>query len=343
MSHLCWEDHVDLQPYNTFNVSSIARHLVRIHNTHNLKELLASPRFRDLRHLVLGGGSNILFAEEAYDGIILKNEIGGIEVVSENDYNTVLRVGGGEEWMSLVTHCINHDLGGLENLSLIPGTVGAAPIQNIGAYGVELSDVLLSVEVCNLDTGETKSMPKDECALTYRDSIFKHALQNVFVSFITIRVNKAPFHRLNTQYLSVKDALQEQGVATPTIQSVSEAICLLRRRKLPDPKIVGNAGSFFKNVTGDESFCKSIVKTHPTIPLFPRSDRLYVIPAAWLIEKCGWKGKQIGEVGVSPSHALVLVNHGAQGREIVSLTELIVRDVQAQFGIQLIPEVNIIR
>ncbi|KAJ5984488.1 hypothetical protein N7481_006587 [Penicillium waksmanii] len=344
MSPLCWEEDVNLREYNTFNVDSIARYLVRIRSIHDLKDLLASPRFRDFRHLVIGGGSNILFAAENFDGVILKNEICGIEVVSENENNTVLRVGGGVEWMSLVTYCIDHDLGGLENLSLIPGTVGAAPIQNIGAYGAELSDVMLSVEVCNLETGETRTMSKDECALKYHDSIFKHALKYAFISSVTIRVSKAQFHCLNTQYSSVQDVLQQQGVVTPTIRSVSQAICLLRRRKLPDPKILGNAGSFFKNATCDTLLCKSIMKAHPEIPSFPGPDSFHIIPAAWLIENCGWKGKQIGEVGVSPSHALVLVNYGgARGREIVLLADSIIKDVQAKLGFQLIPEVNIIR
>lgn len=344
MSLLCWEEDVNLRQCNTFNVDSIARYLVRIRSTNDLKDLLASPQFRDLRYLVIGGGSNILFAEATFDGVILKNEIYGIEVVSESENNAVLRVGGGVEWMSLVTYCIDHDLGGLENLSLIPGTVGAAPIQNIGAYGAEISDVTLSVEVCNLETGEIRTMSKDECALKYRDSIFKHALKNVFISSVTIRVSKAQFHCLNTRYSSVQDVLQQQGVTTPTIRSVSGAICLLRRRKLPDPKILGNAGSFFKNATCDASLCKTTMKAHPKIPLFPGPDGFYIIPAAWLIEDCGWKGRQIGKAGVSATHALVLVNYGgAQGREILLLADSIIKDVQTKLGFQLIPEVNIIR
>lgn len=344
MSLLCWEADVNLRQYNTFNVDSIARYLVRIRRMHDLDELLASPRFCDLRHLVIGGGSNILFAAETFDGVILKNEIYGIEVVSESEENTVLRVGGGVEWMSLVTYCIDNDLGGLENLSLIPGTVGAAPIQNIGAYGAELSNVMLSVEVCNLETAETRTMSKDECGLGYRDSIFKSTLKDVFISFVTIRVSNAKFHRLNTQYASVQDVLQQQGITTPTIRSVSEVICLLRRRKLPDPKQLGNAGSFFKNASCDASLYKSIMKAHPEIPIFSGPDSLYTIPAAWMIENCGWKGKQVEKAGVSPSHALVLVNYGgAKGQEIVLLANSIIKDVQAKLGVQLISEVNIIR
>ncbi|CAG7927979.1 unnamed protein product [Penicillium olsonii] len=341
MSYLCWEENVDLRQYNTFNVCSIARYLVRIRGMEDLKKLHVSPRFHGLRNLVLGGGSNILFATQDFDGVILKNEIGGIEVLSQDDHSTALRVGGGVEWTSLVKYCIENGLGGLENLSLIPGTVGAAPIQNIGAYGAELSDVILSLEIFNLSTGEVTTMSRDECLFEYRNSIFKRELKNVFITCVIIRVTEERFHCLNTEYSSVRDILQEQGVITPTIRSVGEAICILRRRKLPDPKIVGNAGSFFKNFVCDDFLSQSLVKRNPQIPIFPKPDRSFMIPAAWLIEGCGWKGKRVGEVGVFSNHALVLVNYGSRGGEIMSLAKLIVQDVQAQYGIELTPEVNI--
>ncbi|KAJ5256960.1 hypothetical protein N7478_013064 [Penicillium angulare] len=344
MSGISWEKNVDVQPYNTFNVPSTARWLVRVQNISNLYELVNSTQFHNKRSLILGGGSNILFANAQYDGIVLKNEIQGIKIQSEDDQHVTLRVGGGVEWVSLVDYCVQNDLGGIENLSLIPGTVGAAPVQNIGAYGAELSDVLVAVEVFDLDTGQARTMPKDECEPKYRGSIFKDTLKSVMICAVTIRVVKARFYSVNTGYGLIRDVLLELGISTPTIRSVSEAICLLRKRKIPDPKSIGNAGSFFKNVVCDDSIRRSIESVDANTPFYRNPDGTYVIPAAWLIEKCGWKGRQFDNVGVSSRHALVLVNLGrAEGREIVWLAELIMRDVQAQLGLLLTPEVNIIR
>ncbi|KAJ5718340.1 hypothetical protein N7488_003986 [Penicillium malachiteum] len=343
MSILLWEENVNLQSYNTFNVKCIARWLVRIRNIDHLRDVVTSPRFRENRHLILGGGSNILLGNSEYDGVILKSEINGIEVESEDDRHIELRVGGGVEWGSLVGYCLDNDLGGLENLSLIPGTVGAAPIQNIGAYGVELSDVLVSVETFDLNTGETRLIIKDECELGYRDSIFKHSLRSLMVCFVTIRVTKAGYHCLNTSYISVREVLLDRGISIPTIRSVSEAVSLLRMKKLPDPKNIGNAGSFFKNVICDESMYRRIARIDAKVPFYRRFDGMVVIPAAWLIERCGWKGREFDNVGVSRNHALVLVNLGrAQGREIFWLAGLIMRDVKAQLGLILTPEVNIV-
>lgn len=344
MSCFHLEEYVDLQPLNTFGIKSTARYLARINEIGDLEALLKSPLFRESRYCILGGGSNTLFAEENFDGIILKNEIKGIEIVSEDDQNTILRVGAGVEWTALVDYCIHNDLGGLENLSLIPGTVGAAPVQNLGAYGTELSDILLSVEIFDMDHGQLKTVSKEECKLQYRDSIFKHTLKKAMVCSIKIRTSKAPFHRIETGYAAIQQGLRKLGVSTPSIRSVSKAVRILRRRKLPDPRITGNAGSFFKNVVIDDAMYQSIKRTDADVPLFLRSERLHFISAAWLIEKCGWKGKQIGQAGVSASHALVLVNlGGALGHEIVYLAETIVRDVEVKFGVLLTYEVNVIR
>ena len=345
MSKIPWEEDVDLQSYNTFKIRSTARYLVRIHEATDLKALVKSSIFQNNRHLILGGGSNILFAEEQYDGIVLKNEIEGIEIVSQDGNHTVLRIGGGVEWIPLVEFCIDHDLGGLENLSLIPGTVGAAPIQNLGAYGVELSDILVNVEIADLSTGEAKIMPNATCQFGYRDSIFKHApLQDVLVRFVTIRLTNAVCHRPNIGYGAIQQVLQGQDSSVPTIRSVSEAVCLLRRQKLPDHTTLGNAGSFFKNVVGDQSLCTYIKEFDAGVPLFEKTIGLKVIPAAWLIEKRGWKGRRVGQVGVSSNHALILVNFGnATGREILQFMESIVQDVYNRFGVKLVPEVNIIR
>ncbi|KAJ5714767.1 uncharacterized protein N7483_011948 [Penicillium malachiteum] len=343
MSVLFWEENVNLQSYNTFNVKCVARWLVRVRNLDQLSHLVTSARFRENRHLILGGGSNILLGNSEYDGVILKSEIKGIEVETEDDQHIVLRIGGGVEWGSLVGYCLDNHLGGLENLSLIPGTVGAAPIQNIGAYGVELSDVLVCVETFDVDTGETRLMMKDECELGYRDSIFKHSLRSLMVCFVTIRVTKPGYHCLNTSYMSVQEVLLDRGISIPTIRSISEAVSLLRMKKLFDPKNIGNAGNFFKNVICDESMYRRIARIDANVPFYRRFDGMFVIPAAWLIERCGWKGREFDNVGVSRSHALVLVNLGrAQGREIVWLAGLIMRDVKAQLGLILTPEVNIV-
>jgi UDP-N-acetylmuramate dehydrogenase len=343
MSEIPWEEHVDLQCYNTFNVRSIARYFVRIRESTDIEALAKSSRFQSNRHLILGSGSNILFAEEKFNGIVLKNEIDGIEIISQDGSHTVLRVGGGVKWTSLVEFCIDHDLGGLENLSLIPGTVGAAPVQNIGAYGAELSDILVDVGIVDLSTGKANAMPNAACQFGYRDSIFKHSIKNAFVRFITIRLHNAVSHRLNIEYDALQQVLQGQNSSVPTIRSVSEAVCLLRRQKLPDHTILGNAGSFFKNVVADDSLCAHILGLHAEVPIFAKTSGLKVIPAAWLIEKAGWKGKRMGQVGVSSNHALVLVNFGnATGREILQVMESIVQDVNNRFGVKLVPEVQII-
>lgn len=336
-----WEENISLQCYNTFKIRVTARYVVRIQNA-SLNELVESPLFQNHRRVILGGGSNSLFTKKSYDGIVLKNEIIGIEPISRNDTHTSLKVGGGVAWSSLVDYCLTHNLGGIENLSLIPGTVGAAPVQNIGAYGVEFSDVLESVEIFDLADGKTRTMTRAECQFRYRDSIFKR-LKDVLVSTVTIKLTNAPHHRLNTTYGSIRQVLSERDILTPTISSVSEAVCLLRRRKLPDPREFGNAGSFFQNVTVDDFTCKSIKSKYPALPVFPRSKGLSFIPAAWFIENCGWKGRRIGRVGVYHSHALIIVNfEEADGEEVKALADRITQDVSSQFGVCLVPEVNII-
>ncbi|EAU39465.1 predicted protein [Aspergillus terreus NIH2624] len=295
MASFHWEENVSLQCYNTFSIPVTTRYLVRIQNS-RLSKLVQSPFFQDHRHVILGGGSNVLFAGKTYDGIVLKNEIMGIETLARDDMHTTLKVGGGVAWSFLVDYCLTHKLGGIENLSLIPGTVGAAPIQNIGAYGVELSDVLESVEIVDLTDGKTRTMTRAECMFGYRDSIFKR-LKDVLVCTVTVKLTNAPHHRLNTTYGSIQQVLSERDCLTPTISSVSEAVCLLRKHKLPDPRELGNAGSFFQNVTVDDCTCQSLKTKYPALPVFTKAQGRNLIPAAWFIEQCGWKGRRIGRVG----------------------------------------------
>lgn len=342
MASFHWEENVSLQCYNTFNIPVTTRYLVRIQNS-RLSKLVQSLLFQGHRHVILGGGSNILFAGKTYDGIVLKNEIMGIETLARDDMHTTLKVGGGVAWSFLVDYCLTHKLGGIENLSLIPGTVGAAPIQNIGAYGVELSDVLESVEIVDLTDGKTRTMTRAECMFGYRDSIFKR-LKDVLVCTVTVKLTNAPHHRLNTTYGSIQQVLSERDCLTPTISSVSEAVCLLRKHKLPDPRELGNAGSFFQNVTVDDCTCQSLKTKYPALPVFTKAQGRNLIPAAWFIEQCGWKGRRIGRVGVYHNHALIIVNFGeADGDEVKTLADRIIEDVDRQFGVRLVPEVNIIR
>ncbi|KAF7131043.1 hypothetical protein CNMCM5793_004030 [Aspergillus hiratsukae] len=337
------EEYVDLLPYNTFHIASTARYFVRVQHPDQLEALVHSPIFQTRPHFVLGGGSNILLANDTFEGIVLKNEISGIEIVSEDEKHTVLRVGGGVAWTALVSYCLDHGLGGLENLSLIPGTVGAAPIQNIGAYGAELSDVLESLCAIDLTTGSRRQMSNAECQFGYRDSVFKHTPQDVFIASVTVRLDNPGNHRLNTTYGSIQRILERRGLQAPTIQSVAEVVCLLRRSKLPDPELLGNAGSFFKNAVVGQLAYDALQAVHPTIPVFSRADGSKVIPAAWLIERCGWKGRRMGCVGVYDQHALVVANYGSvNGFDILQFASRIREDVMDRFAIWLEFEVRII-
>jgi UDP-N-acetylmuramate dehydrogenase len=337
------EEYVDLLPYNTFHIASTARYFVRVRHPDQLEALVHSPIFQTRPHIVLGGGSNILLANDTYEGIVLKNEISGIEIVYQDEKHTALRVGGGVAWTALVSYCLDHDLGGLENLALIPGTVGAAPIQNIGAYGVEFSDVLESLCAIDLITGARRQMSNGECQFGYRDSVFKRTSQDVFIAGVTLRLTNPGNHPLNMTYGSIRRILENRGVQVPTIQSVADAVCLLRRSKLPDPELLGNAGSFFKNAVVDQLAYDALQAVHPAITVFSRADGSKVIPAAWLIERCGWKGRRNGCVGVYEQHALVIVNYGSVNLfDVLEFASQIREDVMDRFGIWLEYEVRIV-
>lgn len=337
------EEQVDLQPYNTFGVRSTARFLVRIHTPSEVQEQIHSALFKQQRHLLLGGGSNLLFINSVFNGIVLKNEIDGIETISQNDVHVILKIGGGIIWNSLVTYCIDHDFGGLENLSLIPGTVGAAPIRNIGAYGAQVSDVLHEVVTIELSTGREQVFPNAACKFGYRDSIFNKNGQKHFIIAVVLRLTKSPHHQLNTGYGSIQQVLSDQGIVTPAIRSVSEAVSFIRRNRLPNPNEIGNAGSFFINPHVDCSTYSCINKKHPIPSSFSFTGGIVVIPTAWLIEKFKWKGRIIDHVGVYSKNAAVLVNYGERkGREIWELATRIRQDTFDYFGIYLVPEVYII-
>ncbi|KAF9886574.1 hypothetical protein FE257_011346 [Aspergillus nanangensis] len=349
--HLTLEEHIDLQPHNTFHLPCTARYFLRIHHITQLPPLIHSPLFQSHPHLILGSGSNILFATPEYDSIVLKNEIPGIEPISSTTpAHTTLKVSSGVLWTSLVDYCLTHQLGGIENLALIPGTVGAAPVQNVGAYGVEIASVVDSVEVVDLRTGETRVVSNQECEFGYRDSIFKRGGRGGewFITAVRITLTNAGHGYVpNTMYGSVRETLeQDMGIDIDrvSIQDVAKAVCRLRRRKLPDPQVLGNAGSFFVNplLQGQMSE-ESFVQRHPGVLVFRRGDGRMVVPAGELIEACGWKGWRASCTGVYEAHALILVNYGgAKGKEVLELAGRISDSVWDWFGIRLRTEITII-
>ncbi|NOT73657.1 MAG: UDP-N-acetylmuramate dehydrogenase [Cyclobacteriaceae bacterium] len=335
-------DNISLKHLNTFGIEARAKKFVEVTTREQLQEVIAHPVYKEQRHLILGGGSNILFTKD-FDGLVIKSSITGIKAEEQDDDHVLVHAASGENWHSLVMHCIKHNYGGIENLSLIPGTVGASPIQNIGAYGVEIKDVIESVEAIDLLTGQPKVFSNSDCRFNYRESVFKQELkEKYFISSITLRLSRKN-HQLNIQYGAIKDVLQQQHIDQPTIEDVSNAVIEIRRSKLPDPLIIGNAGSFFKNPTIDVSQFETLKAQYPSIPSYPADNQKVKIPAGWLIEQCGWKGKRFGNMGVHPQQALVLVNYDdAKGEEIFQLAMKIQSSVKEKFDITIHTEVNII-
>lgn len=329
-----------MQPYNTFGIPVIAEKFVTIRSVRDVQSLIQAGHLKN-KHLFLGGGSNVLFTKD-FDGLVIKNEITGISVVREDEQHVWIEAASGEVWHNLVMYTVEHNWGGIENLSLIPGTVGAAPMQNIGAYGVELTHVFESLKAINIKSGEDKTFLHSDCAFGYRESVFKHTEKgNYFISAVTLRLKKNP--ELHVQYGAIQDVLHNSGVKQPTIQDVSKAVIQIRQSKLPDPKILGNAGSFFKNPEIPAELYTWLKNKFPDIPGFPVHDGWIKVPAGWLIEKCGWKGKVVGHTGAHKNQALVLVNYGnATGEEIIRLANDIQASVFTTFGITIVPEVNLV-
>ena len=332
---------ISLKPYNTFGIDVKTKHFCVVDSLGQFNELVQTDLFRNERRMFLGGGSNVLFTKD-FDGLVIHNAIQGIEAQDEGEENIALRVGSGVNWHQFVRHCVDRDRGGIENLSLIPGTVGAGPIQNIGAYGVEISEVIEKVEAFDISKGAMKSFAKDECGFGYRESVFKSDLkEKIFISSVTLRLTKKN-HRVNTSYGAIGDTLRQMNIAHPSIQSVSDAVIKIRKEKLPDVKAVGNAGSFFKNPEVSTERFQQLKHNYPAIPHYPAANQQVKVPAGWLIEQCGWKGKKINHVGVHAMQALVLVNFGgAKGEEVFQLAMEIIASVREKFSITLTPEVNI--
>ncbi len=331
----------DLSKLNTFGIAAKAKFFVEVHNEAEFKELLDSTEFKNNQRLFLGGGSNVLFTKD-FDGLVILNKLKGIEILKEDSESVVIKCLGGEIWHDLVVFAVERGLWGIENLSLIPGTVGAAPMQNIGAYGAELKNVIENVEAFDIATGEKKIFSKEECNFGYRDSVFKNKLKDkYFISAITLKLSKK--EKKNLTYKVLTDHLESNNIEVKNSKHISDAVADIRRSKLPDPKVIGNAGSFFKNVFITAAELNKLQKKYPDAPFFKEEDEVVKIPAAWLIEKAGWKGKKVGNTGVHDKQALVLVNHGgAEGEEILALANRIISDVKEKFGLTLVPEVNLI-
>jgi len=336
------EEKVGLKPYNTFGVAANAKYFCRITEIDEFKSVLQTDLYKNEKVLILGGGSNVLFTKD-FDGLIIKTDIKGIEVVDESDEAVTVKVMSGEIWHDLVLYCVDHQWGGIQNLSLIPGTVGAAPIQNIGAYGVEVKEVIKEVTGIDRTTGEEMTLQNHECSFGYRESIFKHQLkEKIFISSVTLSMTKKN-HLLNISYGAISDVLKEMNVKDPSLKTINEAVIQIRKSKLPDPSQLGNAGSFFKNPKISLAHYQSLQKEFPQMPGYPSVNQEVKVPAAWLIEQCGWKGKRINDIGVHTHQALVIVNYGnGNGEEIFHLAQQIIASVKQKFYITLLPEVNVI-
>jgi UDP-N-acetylmuramate dehydrogenase len=334
---LQWEENIDLTPYNSFGMQVFAKYFIPFQSVEDLS-LLEIPQ--NANWLIIGGGSNILFKNN-FDGCVLLNQIKGIEKVGEDDDFIYLKVGGGEQWHDFVEYCITNNYGGVENLALIPGSVGAAPIQNIGAYGVELKDVLFELEAYNWKDKQLHTFSVDQCKFGYRDSVFKNECKGDYVICTVIfRLNKVPVFQ--TQYGAIEKELEAMGVKDLSIRAIADAVINIRRSKLPDPKVIGNAGSFFKNPTISEVQFEILKEQYPEIVGYYVGGRIK-LAAGWLIEKAGWKGYRRGDVGVHPKQALVLVNYGnANGDDIFQLSEEVINSIVLKFNIFLEREVNII-
>ena len=323
-----------LQDLNTFGIAARARSFIELTSVDQLRALLADPALASLPRLLLGGGSNLLLTGDV-DALVIHMAIKGKEIAGETATHTLVRGAAGENWHEFVQFTLAQGLGGLENMSLIPGTLGASPIQNIGAYGAEVKDSFHSLTAFDLATGELRTMDAAACKFAYRDSVFKQPEgQGLVIVDVSFALPKA--WQPNLRYAELAQAAQEAGLAQPSAQEISELVVAIRRRKLPDPAVIGNAGSFFKNPVVSGEHCAALLERFPALVHHAQGDGSEKLAAGWLIDQCGWKGKSLGNAGVYPKQALVLVNNGgATGAEVVALARAIQADVLAKYGVQL--------
>jgi UDP-N-acetylmuramate dehydrogenase len=346
------ETNVPLQAHNSFGIVAKARELVRVRSEHDVLALLSEPQLAARPKFVLGGGSNIVLTGDVKP-LVLKVEVPGMRVVDDGPRATVFEAGAGENWHALVERTLEDGFPGLENLAMIPGTVGASPVQNIGAYGVELQDRFESLDAIDLETGRLFTLDAAQCAFGYRDSVFKHAAPREGDSpgravglglagralILRVRFRLPKPWKPVLGYMDLERKRAESGVAHPDARQIFDWICAIRSAKLPDPRVIGNAGSFFKNPTVTPEQCSDIIAREPKIVHYPMPDGTIKLAAGWLIDACGWKGKSVGNAGVYEKQALVLVNRGgATGGEVVTLARAIQTSVYERFGIRLEPE-----
>ena len=335
------QQNFSLKSYNTFGLEATAKFFVEIQSVEELKCILQDTDYQYFNKLFLGGGSNILLTKN-YEGLVIKINIKGINKVFEDDSHLFIKAGAGEIWHELVMYCVENQYAGMENLSLIPGTVGAAPMQNIGAYGVEIKDIFEELQALNLETLEIETFKINDCHFGYRESIFKHQFKGKYViTSVTFKLNKVPIYKV--AYGDIQKTLEEMNVSELSIKAVSNAVVSIRKSKLPDPAEIGNSGSFFKNPEIPKVQYEEIKTKFENIPNYPTNETTVKVPAGWLIEQAGWKGFREGEIGVHTRQALVLVNYGGgTGKQIKELSAKIQTSVLEKFGISLSTEVNFI-
>ena len=333
---------VNLLSYNSFGFETVAKYFIEINNVSDLQILIQTPEFKKEQHLVLSGGNNILFTDDFFDGIVILMNNKGIEIIHEDGDDVIVRAQAGEDWPEFVQQMVAQGFHGVENLAHIPGKVGAAPVQNIGAYGMELKDSFLQCHALEVATGTIRVFTNEACRFGYRESIFKHDLKGKYI-IISVDFQLSKQGELKLEYGNIKAYLEQNGTANPTLQQLHDSICAIRDAKLPNVKQIGSAGSFFKNpVITNEQF-EALQKKHPEIPHYPDAEGMVKVPAGWLIEKAGWKGWRDAHVGVYEKQALVLVHYGGgKGHDIVDLACKIQKSVEEKFGIQISPEVNYI-
>ncbi|NTW31480.1 MAG: UDP-N-acetylmuramate dehydrogenase [Bacteroidetes bacterium] len=334
-------ENFSLKPFNTFGIEAEARYFAEMQSVSDIQIFLNTQYHKRKPKLILGGGSNILFTKD-FEGAVIKINTKGILKIKETTDNVFLNVQAGEIWDDFVNYCLENNYGGLENLSLIPGNVGSCPIQNIGAYGVEVKDYIESVELLDMQTLQMSELNNKECRFGYRDSIFKQELKGkVIILSVTFKLTKN--HTLHLEYGAILEELKKNEIKIPTIQTVAQAVCNIRRCKLPDPKEIGNAGSTFKNPSVNENIFTKLKSKFPNISSYSQPDGTFKLPAGWLIEQCEFKGYREGDAGVHKNQALVLVNYdNATGEDILNLANKIQKSVAVKFGINLELEVNVV-
>jgi UDP-N-acetylmuramate dehydrogenase len=332
------QQNISLKPYNTFGIDANAFYFCNCQTEKDLTGILSDPAYKHLNKLVLGGGSNVLFTKN-FNGLIILNSIKGKEIIDEDDNTVILRVGAGEDWDELVEYTVKNDLAGLENLSYIPGNVGASPIQNIGAYGEEVKNTISEVETIDLQTLKKINYKNEDCQFGYRSSIFKHELKGKsIITHVIFTLNKQ--HIFNLDYGSLNETVKQKGKVT--LQNIRDSIIEIRKSKLPEPEELGSAGSFFKNPIIEADQYENLQQHFPNIPAYQLSENEFKVPAGWLIDQLGWKGYREGDAGVHKKQALVLVNYGnATGKQIYSLSQKIIQSVKGAYGIELEYEVNV--